>query len=1085
MKRITLARASLLLYFCVLSPILHAQGPPSKIGHLPLLSPHARPIVVHGDHVFVVNTAADTVDVIDTATRKITSRIDVGIDPVSIAVRPDGKEIWVSNHTSDSVSVIDSDPDSAYYLRVVATVQDIDLLSRSTRFDEPIGIAFASNEKAYVALSSQNEIAVINVASRKAHLWLRIRAQDPRAIVVRNNRLYVIPFESNNKTQLSGGNGPSSIDGKLVTYDARKTVDEVNVLSKGHVEDIIRHPEFPDRDLFIFDTQSDRLVKIVETLGTLLYGLAVDSKGNVYIAQTDARNHVNGKAGTKKHSLKEMGNRAFLNRITKVSVDGSRQFFDLESLPPRHPKPGSALATPFAIQVSNDDSTLFVSAASSDVLFSVDAKSGLVLDRIKVGAVPRGIALESDESGKTTKAWVFNGVANTVYLVDVADPANLQCKATIELVDPTPGPFKRGRIAFNTARASTTNTFSCASCHPDGHTDQLLWVLKTPVVTGGTQIQPRTTMPVRGLRDTAPYHWDGIPGDPYGGNNSANLYGYDKPNSDINRPESATRHVIDGSLASTMVMPGNREKNDEGKIGKLSRKERDALAHFILNIPYPPPQRRSYTNELSKIAELGFELFHVKGNYEGEPEPRVCGDCHRMPFFTSTNTPGENGMDAPTWRGAIDRFLVTPQGRGSVIDLPSFYHFSNAGFPEKNVWQGSWKGQNRFNPVLGLIEEASTGVSGAFARQVTLSRQTATDKLTEDMLNALECSAAEGGVVLQVEGLFHVEEKKVPMVLQFDAGFNGGRYVRTVGKRDAFSREKLMTMATAGDFVGTFTGRHGSGLNLPQPALWTLGSLHEQRGNQIFPRVHGTNKTMTISGRHISSKANIIVNGRRTGGQISVQKGDRLRITLSTLPSQRLNFLQIQNPSGLFSNDFIFFVESEADAIARRKGDPQGLKNSNLWSAIINDDLAEVKVAVGSGASLTKKNPQMRPPLPYAAFYGRTEIVEYLLSQGAPVGSAGDDGNTALHWAAFLGHPDVCRVLLKKGADPNGENKGGFTAKDMSLGWPDETAKALTEIQKTSWLPALNLDLEKAKNGRAEALKMLLATKIKDRLSRR
>ena len=38
------------------------------------------------------------------------------------------------------------------YLTVVATVQDIDRRTKATRFDEPVGVAFASNEKAYVAL---------------------------------------------------------------------------------------------------------------------------------------------------------------------------------------------------------------------------------------------------------------------------------------------------------------------------------------------------------------------------------------------------------------------------------------------------------------------------------------------------------------------------------------------------------------------------------------------------------------------------------------------------------------------------------------------------------------------------------------------------------------------------------------------------------------------------------------------------------------------------------------------------------------------------------------------------------------------
>ena len=90
-----------------------------------------------------------------------------------------------------------------------------------------------------------------------------------------------MPFESNNKTQLSGG---SKIDGKLVTFDAHEhSVANNNVLSLGHVTDIVKHPRVPDRDLFVFDTKTDRLLYSVETLGTLLYGLAVDSEGTVLL----------------------------------------------------------------------------------------------------------------------------------------------------------------------------------------------------------------------------------------------------------------------------------------------------------------------------------------------------------------------------------------------------------------------------------------------------------------------------------------------------------------------------------------------------------------------------------------------------------------------------------------------------------------------------------------------------------------------------------------------------------------------------------------------------------------------------------
>ena len=84
-----------------------ATGAPAKVGHPSFLSPHSKPVALNGHYVFVANTPADTVDVIDRRTRKIVRRISVGVDPVGLALRPDGLELWVSNHVSDTVSVID------------------------------------------------------------------------------------------------------------------------------------------------------------------------------------------------------------------------------------------------------------------------------------------------------------------------------------------------------------------------------------------------------------------------------------------------------------------------------------------------------------------------------------------------------------------------------------------------------------------------------------------------------------------------------------------------------------------------------------------------------------------------------------------------------------------------------------------------------------------------------------------------------------------------------------------------------------------------------------------------------------------
>ena len=1023
---------------------------PKKVGYPSFLSPHARPILASEGRVFVVNTPSDTVDVIDTKSHKITRRINVGIDPVSIAVRPDGRELWVANHVSDSVSVIDINPKSRTYLRVVDTVQDFDLRTKATRFDEPVGIAFANNEKAYVALSSENKIAIIDVRTRKVKRHLNITAQDPRAMVVRNGKLYVIPFESNNKTQLSGG---YKIDGKLVTFNAHEhSIANNNVLSLGHKTDIVKHPRVPDRDLYVFDTKTDRLVKTVSTLGTLLYGLAVDSEGTVFIAQTDARNEVNGRSGTKKHGLKELENRAFLNQITRVSFKGNDaqkpEFITLAPLPPKHPKPEEALATPFAIQVSEDDSTLFATSAGSDKLFTLNASTGEILGRVSVGAVPRGIAL----NGK--QAWVLNAVANTISVVNVEDYSEMAILQTLKLHDPTHHAFKRGRIAFNTAKGSTTRTFSCASCHPDGHTDQLLWVLATPIVTRGNQIMPRSTMPVRGLRDTAPFHWDGIPGDPYGGINSASIRRHVKPNSSVDKPESQTRHLIDGGLANTMATVGDKTKNDEGKAGLLSKAERDDMAKFLLNITYPPAQRRAVDNELSERAQEGFELFHIKGDVGGTPGANLCGNCHRMPYWVCTNTPG-SGMDAPTWRGAYDRFLILPQGRLNIIDFPFYRRVAEQGIPERSVWQFSWGGRRAFDPVWEMVLEGSTGFSGTFARQVTVNQTTAKTTLTSSLLNALESTAREGGVVLQCEGVLLEDDKSIPVMFQFAGGY------KSVKGGQTYSRSQLLELAAEGSFIGTFTGRHGENADYdhPQPALWTLGPIHSQRGRQKFPKLAGNNKTMTISGRHIREGAQILVDGHKVEGSMEIGDKDRLEITLMQLPPIGMHFLQVQNQGGLFSNDFIFHVTADTKL------------QEALGTAVRIGDRSVVQETLVMGANPNQPVETGNTALSTAAFHGQLDVMRLLLQKGVNVNATNEDGNTPLHVAAFMGRTEIVQLLLAKGASVTQRNGRRETAIDTVSGaWSDGLAGFYRRLNQGA---THKVDLDKIQKLRPQIVKLL------------
>ncbi|EXI92498.1 MAG: ankyrin repeat protein [Candidatus Accumulibacter sp. BA-94] len=72
-------------------------------------------------------------------------------------------------------------------------------------------------------------------------------------------------------------------------------------------------------------------------------------------------------------------------------------------------------------------------------------------------------------------------------------------------------------------------------------------------------------------------------------------------------------------------------------------------------------------------------------------------------------------------------------------------------------------------------------------------------------------------------------------------------------------------------------------------------------------------------------------------------------------------------------------------------------------------------------------------PLVYAAFSGRTAVVEYLLTKGAEVNATTPNGSTALLFAARFGHLEVVELLLRNKADPNMANDRGATAIDWAL----------------------------------------------------
>jgi YVTN family beta-propeller protein len=685
-------------------------------------SPQTNPIALspRGDVLYVANTTSGTLSVLaidedDPAQLTELAEIPVGLDPVGIAVRP-GKNksselVLVTNHISDSISVV-----SRKRLEVIQTLQGIGADGVTTT-NEPVGVTFASRNLAFVTLDEPDQVIAIRFKNGRATILperIQLSAQAPRAIAAAGGKLFVAAFESGNQTEF-----PSCSPDDPRGLDESDSVDEgcefsmkifeagLPSLQLSTIFDfatgpniggrVIRDRDLPDRDLFVYDSKTLQLLQVVDGVGTLLYGLATDGS-RVWVSNTDARNDLDG--------LAALENRMFDNRVSFLDCSpncGAPTHVDVDaSAAPL----GGVIPTPYGIAASGDGAMLVVTGSGSDGLApdapgtpagqpeifglaTLDA-GGNVLGALRLGAIPQGVALASDAKGKARTAYVLNTVDSTVSVVDVSTPAAPVVLAAALPVgaDPTPEVVKRGRIAFSTTRASTSGTFSCESCHPSGNMDQLLWVINT--VTGpndgpdpsGSHAEPRLTMPIRGIRDTVPLHWDGTLGDPFGGmNGETDTDGDLEPNCDGADRISCFRQLANASLSGVMCDPeggcplGAATDGLGGPLpGALTDAERDDLAAFMMSVSYPPSPRRRPDDALSLAALQGASDFFTDEDGKGISGigqavgfgPRTCADnnggCHALPLGASTNSVTVGGFDAPTMRGMWDRQIIFSNG---------------------------------------------------------------------------------------------------------------------------------------------------------------------------------------------------------------------------------------------------------------------------------------------------------------------------------------------------------------------------------------------------------------------------------------
>ncbi len=192
--------------------------------------PYDCTITADGKRVYVSNWGARSVAVIDTATNKVIGTIATGDHPNDLELTRNGKLLYVANANSNTVSVIDT-----------AAMKEIEAISTALHPKSPAGstpnaVALSPNEKTlYIANADNNNVAIADISQRGAS---KIKGFVPTGwypTSVRASRDGKRIFVANGKGTVSSANpkGPQPVAGR--SRAESKDVQYIGSLLKGSI----------------------------------------------------------------------------------------------------------------------------------------------------------------------------------------------------------------------------------------------------------------------------------------------------------------------------------------------------------------------------------------------------------------------------------------------------------------------------------------------------------------------------------------------------------------------------------------------------------------------------------------------------------------------------------------------------------------------------------------------------------------------------------------------------------------------------------------------------------------------------------
>ncbi len=669
-------------------------------------SGQVRPLALSPDkqHLFAVNTPDNRLEVFRVKKNHLvhTGSIPVGLEPVAVAARTD-HEVWVVNHLSDSVSVVELDDvgSSGHVARTLLVG------------DEPRDIVFAGpgRRRAFITTAHRGQNIpfdpqLTTPGVGRADVWVfdasalgntlggapltivTLFTDTPRALAVTpdGTRVYAAGFDTGNQTtslsesSIPDGFGPGGVVGPTTNFEGRPA-PEVGAIVKwngthwvdsaGFPHDDFVKFSLPDKDVFVLDAMANPPHQLpgaggfFQGVGTILYTMVVNPvNGKVYVANTDANNmdRFEGPGIFAGHSLR---GHLHENRITVLTPGGGvaarhlNKHIDYHSCcaPIPNAENAKSLALPQGMAVTGNGATLYVAALGSDkvgVFSTAELENDTFVpnaaDHIAVsGGGPTGLVLDEDRG----QLYVMTRFDDAISVINTTTRAET---AHVTMHNPEPASVVIGRrFLYDASFSSSHGDSACASCHVFGDFDSTAWDLGNPdaqvtVDPGpfasslintitGQPIDP-IFHPMKGPMQTQSLRGMANHGPMHWRGDRTG--GNDAPSA---QPDSGT---FDEHAAFEKFRVGFTDLL--GRDTFIPQADMDAFADFILQVTYPPNPNQPLDNVPTADQATGRELFEHTNCGIQDPTGNIngltCTSCHTL------DPNGNPGTAAPGFFGA-------------------------------------------------------------------------------------------------------------------------------------------------------------------------------------------------------------------------------------------------------------------------------------------------------------------------------------------------------------------------------------------------------------------------------------------------